>query len=157
MPAPETPRLLRSLGLLTVATGLVDAASVLGLGHVFTANMTGNVVFFGFSLAGAGRAAASDCAFALVAFLLGALVGGRLANRGTPFRLAIALEAIFLLTAAFIAWAEADGPCRGTGRPSATRSEGIVSGAHLRSVCHRAGAARQTTARGPAVGDLPAT
>ncbi len=29
---------------LTAVTGLVDAASVLGLGRVFTANMTGNVV-----------------------------------------------------------------------------------------------------------------
>jgi hypothetical protein len=35
------------LGFLTFATGLVDAASVLGLGHVFTANMTGNVAFLG--------------------------------------------------------------------------------------------------------------
>jgi uncharacterized membrane protein YoaK (UPF0700 family) len=42
-------RPLTVLGLLTFATGLVDAASALGLGHVFTANMTGNVVFLGFS------------------------------------------------------------------------------------------------------------
>jgi len=38
--------------LLSVTTGLVDAASVLGLGKVFTANMTGNVVFLGFAAAG---------------------------------------------------------------------------------------------------------
>src|SRR5438128_1590689 len=37
--------------LLTVTTGLIDAVSVLGLGRVFTANMTGNVVFLGFALA----------------------------------------------------------------------------------------------------------
>jgi hypothetical protein len=36
--------LLVALGLLTLATGLVDAACYLGLGRVFTANMTGNVV-----------------------------------------------------------------------------------------------------------------
>jgi hypothetical protein len=30
---------------LTVVTGVVDAASYLSLGHVFVANMTGNVVF----------------------------------------------------------------------------------------------------------------
>jgi len=33
--------------------GLVDAFSYLVLGHVFVANMTGNVVFLGFALAGA--------------------------------------------------------------------------------------------------------
>ena len=39
--------------LLTFGTGLVDAISILGLGRVFVANMTGNVVFIGFALAGA--------------------------------------------------------------------------------------------------------
>ena len=38
---------------LTFTTGLIDAASYLGLGRVFTANMTGNVVLLGFGLAGA--------------------------------------------------------------------------------------------------------
>ena len=38
---------------LTMVTGIVDAASFLGLGHIFTANMTGNVVFLGFAAAGA--------------------------------------------------------------------------------------------------------
>jgi Protein of unknown function (DUF1275) len=41
---------------LTVVTGLVDAFSYLVLGHVFVANMTGNVVFLGFALAGPPRA-----------------------------------------------------------------------------------------------------
>ena len=39
--------------VLTILTGVVDAASYLKLGHVFVANMTGNVVFLGFALAGA--------------------------------------------------------------------------------------------------------
>ena len=38
---------------LTVVTGLVDATSYLKLDHVFVANMTGNVVFLGFGIAGA--------------------------------------------------------------------------------------------------------
>ena len=38
---------------LTLVTGVVDAVSFLGLGHIFTANMTGNVVFLGFAAAGA--------------------------------------------------------------------------------------------------------
>ncbi len=40
------------LALLTVTTGLVDAVNVLGLGHVFAANQTGNVVFAELALAG---------------------------------------------------------------------------------------------------------
>jgi Protein of unknown function (DUF1275) len=42
-----------SLLALTFSTGLIDAASYLGLGRVFTANMTGNVVLLGFGIAGA--------------------------------------------------------------------------------------------------------
>jgi hypothetical protein len=38
-------RLAGALLVLTAATGLIDAVSYLALGHVFTANMTGNVVF----------------------------------------------------------------------------------------------------------------
>ncbi len=45
--------LLGTLLMLTVISGLVDAVSYLGLGHVFTANMTGNVVLLGFAAAGA--------------------------------------------------------------------------------------------------------
>jgi Protein of unknown function (DUF1275) len=40
---------------LTVVTGLVEAFSILRLGHVFVANMTGNVVFLGLALAGVGE------------------------------------------------------------------------------------------------------
>ena len=38
---------------MTLVTGLVDAFSYLLLGHVFVANMTGNIAFLGFALAGA--------------------------------------------------------------------------------------------------------
>ena len=43
------------LFVMTAVTGVVDAVSFLALGHVFTANMTGNIVFLGFALAGARR------------------------------------------------------------------------------------------------------
>ena len=43
---------------MTVVTGLVDAVSYLTLGHVFAANMTGNVAFLSFALAGALAGAA---------------------------------------------------------------------------------------------------
>src|SRR4051812_35309047 len=65
--------------VLTATTGLVDAITVLGLGRVFTANMTGNVVFWGFALAGAPQYSIARCATALAAFLVGAACGGRLA------------------------------------------------------------------------------
>ena len=35
------------LVVMTVVTGIVDAVSYLALGHVFVANMTGNVAFLG--------------------------------------------------------------------------------------------------------------
>src|SRR5436853_4076193 len=44
--------LARALLVLTFTTGLVDAVSYLGLGRVFTANMTGNIVLLGFGIAG---------------------------------------------------------------------------------------------------------
>ncbi len=71
---------------LTVVTGLVDAFSYLSLGHVFVANMTGNVVFLGFGLAGAGDIAVTASVVAILAFALGAAAAGRLAARWTPHR-----------------------------------------------------------------------
>jgi len=41
--APRVEPLLLALSLLTLVTGLVDAACYLGLGRVFTANMTGGM------------------------------------------------------------------------------------------------------------------
>jgi uncharacterized membrane protein YoaK (UPF0700 family) len=66
---------------LTVITGLVDAVSILELGRVFVANMTGNVVFVGFALSGAPGFSLSASLFALAGFLLGASVGGFLIGR----------------------------------------------------------------------------
>jgi uncharacterized membrane protein YoaK (UPF0700 family) len=61
MSAPTPDRLLPALLLaLTAVTGFVDAVSYLALGHVFTANMTGNVVFLGFAMAAAQRSAAGS-------------------------------------------------------------------------------------------------
>jgi uncharacterized membrane protein YoaK (UPF0700 family) len=57
---------------LTASTGIVDAVSLLALGHVFTANMTGNVLFLGFALAGGQRFSIPRSSMALIAFLLGA-------------------------------------------------------------------------------------
>ncbi|WP_344121250.1 YoaK family protein [Streptomyces blastmyceticus] len=70
-----------ALVLLTLVTGFVDAVSYLGLHHVFVANMTGNVVFLGFALAGAGNLSARASALAFGAFMAGAWTVGRLGRR----------------------------------------------------------------------------
>jgi len=62
---------------LTFVTGLVDAFSYLLLGHVFVANMTGNVVFLGFAFAGASGFSIPASLVALVSFVFGALIGGK--------------------------------------------------------------------------------
>jgi uncharacterized membrane protein YoaK (UPF0700 family) len=89
---------------LTLLTGLVDAVSYLKLGHVFVANMTGNVVFLGFALAGAGGLSAAASLIALGSFLTGAFAGGWLgsrnaAHRGRLLRSATAVQATLLLVA----------------------------------------------------------
>jgi uncharacterized membrane protein YoaK (UPF0700 family) len=67
--------------LLTGVSGLVDATSYLQLGHVFVANMTGNIVFLGFALAGATGISLPNSAVAIVSFLVGAFAAARLARR----------------------------------------------------------------------------
>jgi len=63
---------------MTAVTGVVDAVSFLALGHVFTANMTGNIVLLGFAFAGATGLSISRSSVALIAFLAGAVAGGRM-------------------------------------------------------------------------------
>ncbi|MFI8106415.1 YoaK family protein [Streptomyces sp. NPDC086023] len=84
---------------LTVVTGLVDAVSYLGLGHVFVANMTGNVVFLGFALADAQGLSALASVVSLAAFLVGALAGGRFGvrfagHRGRLLASALTVQAV---------------------------------------------------------------
>lgn len=67
--------------LITIVTGVVDAVSYLKLGHVFVANMTGNVVFLGFAVADAEDFSIPASLAAIVFFLLGALAGGALGKR----------------------------------------------------------------------------
>jgi uncharacterized membrane protein YoaK (UPF0700 family) len=71
---------------LTIVTGLVDAFSYLSLGHVFVANMTGNVVFLGFGLAGVGGISLVASIVAVLAFALGAALGGRWSAQRAPHR-----------------------------------------------------------------------
>jgi uncharacterized membrane protein YoaK (UPF0700 family) len=92
---------------LTVVTGLVDAFSYLVLGHVFVANMTGNVVFLAFAVLGAPGFSVAASAVALGAFMAGALLGGRVAHRvrhrGKLLYTAVAAEAVLILAAYAVA------------------------------------------------------
>jgi uncharacterized membrane protein YoaK (UPF0700 family) len=97
---------------LTVVTGLVDAVSVLSLGRVFVANMTGNVVFVGFALAGAPGFSLSASLFALAGFLVGAWAGGVVhtrvgGNRGRLLFNSMLLELALLAIAAVVAQVQA--------------------------------------------------
>lgn len=69
-----------ALLLLTFATGLVDAVSVLVLGHVFVANMTGNVIFLGFWFVPQTGVDMTAAVVAFVCFVVGTVIGGRLAR-----------------------------------------------------------------------------
>jgi uncharacterized membrane protein YoaK (UPF0700 family) len=105
---------------LTVVTGLVDAFSYLVLGHVFVANMTGNVVFLGFALAGASGFSIGASLVALASFGLGAVTGGRLATHVGAHRVrllavATSLEAV-LVAASVIVAATAASPGSGAAR-----------------------------------------
>jgi uncharacterized membrane protein YoaK (UPF0700 family) len=101
---------------LTVVTGLIDAVSYLALGRVFTANMTGNVVFLGFAAAGVQGLSVLRSGAALLAFLLGAVIGGRMSVRMAPgprhrwAGTAFGLESALLFAAAGISLGYARGP-----------------------------------------------
>jgi uncharacterized membrane protein YoaK (UPF0700 family) len=95
---------------LTLLTGVVDAVSYLRFGHVFVANMTGNIVFLGFALSGAQGLSAVTSLVALVSFLAGALIGGRLGarcaeHRGRLLRAGTAAQVALLAIALILALA----------------------------------------------------
>ena len=103
-PEASSPLVVALYGL-TFVTGVIDAVSFLGLGHVFTANMTGNVVLLGFALGGTADLSVGRSLAALCAFAIGSVVGGRLTNerQRTPARqllIAMHAEVLFLCLAA---------------------------------------------------------
>jgi uncharacterized membrane protein YoaK (UPF0700 family) len=107
--APNDPHLVYLLLLLSLTTGLVDAITVLGLSRVFTANMTGNVVFLGFAAGGAPGFRIAPLLAALASFLLGAAAAGRFRQlsqdreTGSWLLRAAFLEALLLWASAAVA------------------------------------------------------
>ncbi len=99
--------------VLTVVTGLVDAVSYLKLGHVFVANMTGNVVLLGLAVAGVSEFSVAVSLTAIGSFLLGALAGGRLGSstgqhRGRFLALATYAKGAAVGTAFLVSLASSD-------------------------------------------------
>ena len=173
--ADGQPGLLRSLGadpaygplpglllLLTVLTGVVDAVSILALGRVFVANMTGNVVFAAFAVVGAPGFSLSASLFALAGFLAGAYLGGALVARNRRDR-GLLLRAGGLLELAFAAAALAVAAL--TGGPGVSHGTlGISGGAFSAAVTDATAAllavalgAQNAVARKLAVPDLTTT
>lgn len=96
------------LVVLTIVTGLVDAVSYLALGHVFVANMTGNVVFLGFAVVDAEDFSVPASLTAIAGFLFGALGGGLLAgwqgaHRGRLFGATLLIETFLVAFALAVA------------------------------------------------------
>jgi uncharacterized membrane protein YoaK (UPF0700 family) len=135
--------------VLTMMTGVIDAVSILGLGRVFVANMTGNIVFIGFALARAPGFSLAASLAALLGFLVGAFGGGLLvdefaAHRGRLLRNACAVQ--FAFVAAAVAVAAASG-----------NELGRTSRAAVAALCAVAMGIQNTTARRLAVPDLTTT
>lgn len=74
-------RTVTALLLLTFATGLADSISILVLGHVFVANMTGNVIFLGFWLAPKTSIDLTAVVVALPTFVCATILAGRLTRQ----------------------------------------------------------------------------
>jgi uncharacterized membrane protein YoaK (UPF0700 family) len=118
------PAIVRDLLLvgLTVSSGAVDAISFFALGKIFTAFMTGNLVFLGLGVADAGGPDVVRVLIALAAFAVGVFAASRIveASSGSevwPRRVSAALGAALVAEAAFLAvWAATSGrPGTGSG------------------------------------------
>ncbi|MEU6279871.1 YoaK family protein [Streptomyces sp. NPDC047028] len=106
-PAPAEPaafrpdlRVIVDMTLLTVVAGAIDAITFLTLGHVFTALVTGNLLFLAFALAGGPGVPALGPAIAVAAFVAGAVVGslliGWLGAATSWFSASLLVEALLL-------------------------------------------------------------
>src|SRR5712672_2587115 len=95
---PNTEKVLPYTLLgMTAVTGLVDAVSFLSLGRVFTANMTGNIVLLAFATAHVSGLSIARSLTALLSFLVGAVLGGRvMARSSADSQIRFAVQAFFL-------------------------------------------------------------
>lgn len=105
---------------LTVVAGVLDATSILRLGGVFVATITGNLVFIGLALAGAKTFAVSTPALAVGGFVVGVPIGawacraGR-SHRGLALRNVMAIK-LWLAGAVVVVAITTASPFAGTAR-----------------------------------------
>jgi uncharacterized membrane protein YoaK (UPF0700 family) len=93
---------------LTLSMGSIDAVSWLGLGKVYSAFQTGNIVVLGFGVAGAAGPPVMRAAVSLVSFGLGALIASELVRRHIvgdlwPRRVSVVLTGVGVTQVAFLA------------------------------------------------------
>ena len=114
------------LGCLAIASGAIDAISFLALGKVFSAFMTGNIVFLGLRAGGGAGPDELRTVLALTLFSVGVAIAVRVAHREGdrlwPRRVTHALMVVAALEAAFtVIWVIVDG------RPGAATADALVS------------------------------
>jgi uncharacterized membrane protein YoaK (UPF0700 family) len=90
--------------VLSAVAGIIDAVSLLTLGRVFVANMTGNILVLGLALAGVPGIVKETSLVALAAFMIGAFVGGRMiirfgGHRGKLMIRMVGLQLVFMAVA----------------------------------------------------------
>jgi uncharacterized membrane protein YoaK (UPF0700 family) len=112
---------------LTIASGAVDAISYFGLGKIFSAFMTGNLVFLGFGIAKVRGPDVIPVIFALFVFAVGAYLGVRIATLRSqdsglwPGRMSVLLALVAIAEAAFLAvWSAT------TGHPSTEIADVLI-------------------------------
>jgi uncharacterized membrane protein YoaK (UPF0700 family) len=97
------------LYMISATCGLVDAVCFLALGGVFAEMMTGNLLLMALSI-GTGSALGQSARYipAILAFSLGALIGGRLLRRPSQKlrerRIGFAIEWIIIVAATALTW-----------------------------------------------------
>ncbi|MDT5283228.1 MAG: hypothetical protein QOJ20_4423 [Mycobacterium sp.] len=113
---------------LTVASGAVDAISYFGLGKIFSAFMTGNIVFLGFGIAELEGPDVVPVVFALSMFAVGSYLGLRITARWTqghglwPRSASFVLVFVAIAEAGFLAvWSAA------AGRPSPSITDVLIA------------------------------
>jgi uncharacterized membrane protein YoaK (UPF0700 family) len=119
------PPLVVGVGAITAICGMLDAATFLGLGHVFAETMNGNIVLLAFTVGARGVPGLTSLlpgdlwpyVVALACFAAGAAAGGRLVRRDgeTGRRLGFASDAGLIGIAAAVVALTHPGPA-GRGR-----------------------------------------
>ncbi|WP_261807644.1 YoaK family protein [Paenibacillus sp. N3.4] len=91
--------------LLCMTSGIVDVIGYLGLGHVFTSNMTGNIVMLGLAIGHAQGLAVLRSGIALIGFVVGIAIAASILGRNkentfwpSTVTLILGLECLILIT-----------------------------------------------------------